>query len=200
MASYSTTFPSDEDPISEGGAWTIPTANTNVKTVSGGVRVGAPTGFPGARYVGQSFGSDQYCQATLGTVFGCYYDVLTRMQSNADPDCYELEFDNYSAGNVTFIRADFDGVGWTYNQLGSAVATTFASGQVMRLESVGSNHEGFKDGVSLGSRTDATYTGGQPGMGMYHDLAQDVFVDWAGGDLSSFSPSDPLGMMGIFGL
>lgn len=57
-------------------------------------------------------------------------------------------------------------------------ATTFAAGDVMRLERRGNVLTAYKNGVRLGSVTDGTpLTGGAPGCGVFNDTTNTVTLD-----------------------
>lgn len=48
-------------------------------------------------------------------------------------------------------------------------ATTFTDGDVLELQSIGVNHEVFKNGVSLGTQVDSSHAAGSAGLG-FDDL------------------------------
>lgn len=75
-----------------------------------------------------------------------------------------------------------------------ALATTFTTGDVMRIQAVGSRISAYKNGVLLGTVTDANLPTGAPGCGMFGNT---VTIDnWSGGNLAG---AGVLGTRRVFG-
>lgn len=185
MATYSTTFDDPaENPLSDGGVWQSgPGTFGGVKKSGGKVSNIVDGESTCGRCNSAAFGSDQYAEATLSdTSTSKFPGVFTRIQSSSDGDSYFVEITE-SSSVLTLYRIDDTGsLGFT--QLGATFAITIAVPDDVRLESNGSTHEVFWNSVSLGTRSDATFTGGLPGFGAYATSNSDpYFTAWDGGDL-----------------
>ena len=128
----------------------------------------------------------QFSQATVSTFAATNGQALvtTRMASDTDGDCYLwYAYDGWNA--IRLYRADDTGT-IAFTQLGANFTPTAVAGDILRLESDGSTHTCKKNGVSQGTRTDATYATGQPGLAVGWAVAEtdSEMDDWSGGDLA----------------
>jgi hypothetical protein len=69
--------------------------------------------------------------------------------------------------------------------LTSSGSLTIANTDVWRLEALGATLRGYQNGNLVIEATDATYTGGSPGIWLYYSSNQ--LDDWAGGDIDGFT-------------
>lgn len=119
-------------------------------------------GFSGARVLSPTFAANQYSQITAGTdnfAVGPY----VRMASTTDADGY-FAYPS-SATSVTIYRCDDTG-SVAFTALGADVTiTALAAGETLGLGISGTTLTLYTNGVSTGAtRTDATYSTGQPGI------------------------------------
>jgi hypothetical protein len=196
VATASTTFDGSEDPLSEGGVWTSgPGSFDAAKKLSGEFAASASTSEACARYVGTSFSGAQYSKATCVSPPASgdrTLNLMTRIASNTDGDCYYAYFDYDNAAEAGMFRIDDTG-SLSFNQLGAALNISCTAGDTFELRSNGSTHETYKNGSLIASRTDATYTTGQPGIGSYWaGTPSGVATAWEGGDLASATSSVPV--------
>jgi hypothetical protein len=85
----------------------------------------------------------------------------------------------------------------TANTIGGAgsyilqiTATSFASSDKLKLGIVGTLLTVYKNGTSIGTVTDTTYSGGQPGLAYEFGNSNGTFITaWTGTDASSGSPT-----------
>lgn len=129
-------------------------------------------------YSGTTFTSDQFSQATnTGTTGKAYLSV--RASGSGGYACYwEM---GWEAVIVKFSTA-LDIGGFTYLGLGAADRSSgdfIANGDVVRCEVVGSTINFKRNGTTILSRTDSTFTSGSPGLGAYY-LG---FDNWSGGNI-----------------
>jgi hypothetical protein len=127
-----------------------------------------------------SFSADQYSQATA-TVYNApasySLGIMVRVQTSgaAGGNGY------YFGGVAPLGFGIYKIVGGSFTQL--LATTTFTDGDVLKLTAVGTTLEAFKNGSSVGSTTDSTYSTGQAGIGGYGGAAFTVFDDWSGDNI-----------------
>lgn len=184
MATASTTFAGSENPLSEGGVWVTPTGvSSTVQKVAGAARATAVGADALARYVGTTFGSNQYSKTVIINVANADGDPVTRLASNTDGDCYGIAAD--AAPSVSIFRIDDNGATLTFNTLGATFTLTVADTDTLALQSVGNSHVLRYNDRWILQRTDATYSGGQPGIDCWYAAgALDGCTDWEGGDVT----------------
>lgn len=192
MASATTSFPLTESPISEAGAWTSgPGPAGDFLTNAGFARVSVIDVDSIARYEAVTFASDQEAEVTLQTPGNnVNMGPAVRIQGTTNPACYLcfcIGFTSVqmarvdSSLNFTNLGASFAGLGLT-------------AGSKIKLRVVGSTLTLFIDGSSQGTRTDATLTGGQPGMHGFAEtghVADNLITDWTGADFVTAASSPP---------
>lgn len=165
-----TTFPeADQDPLSEGGAWTAtplrapdPGNLGRCQLLSNQAARGPGVGTSESVWA-SSFAADQEAYATLSTVppAGSFVEMCVRViGEGADSVTFYLLAWNGTFG-FQFFRKDSGAS--SFVQLGASVAFTLNDGDSTWLKITGSTLEGFyRIGagawVSVGTRTDTTYT------------------------------------------
>jgi hypothetical protein len=152
------------------GSFTI-TSNTLAKASNG------PSYYDFCRYVTALGSADHYSQASLTTVGAlCLQGPGTRLSASANSGYYcgissnQMLLQKVTAGNPTQLTSGYTGlasVGW-----------------VLKLDSTGSTHTGYVDGVSKCSATDSTFSELYGGLLGYYPL--DSILD-------NFETSDGLG-------
>ena len=127
-----------------------------------------------ARWTGSSFTADHYSEAKIATA-GSEAGVATRVATNQG---YLLYARTEPTGNWELYR--YAG-GGSYTSIASGSGA--ASGDTFRLESNGSTHKVFRNGVQQGSDiNDATFATGGVAIQTFNVHTLD---DWAGGDLGA---------------
>jgi hypothetical protein len=194
VSDLSSSFAGSENPLSESSLWTSgPGAWGDLQKVSGLARAAATSTFSAARAndtaPGAAIGADQYSQVTLTTLGAGNPEggPTCRMASTTDGDCYLI--DAVAGDGFYFFRCT-DGGTLSFTQLGAKVSVTPVAGDTLKLVVTGTTLESFRNGVSQGTRTDATFASGQPGLWIWAaTLANRQQDDWLGGDGSE--PSSP---------
>lgn len=130
--------------------------------------------YAAAIYTGRSFVPDQYAQGLLTTGIGGN-GVMVRMTS--DGNGYVGLCTTTTSCRIS--RSD----GGTLTIIGSAFTVSSPAGQDLKLTASGSTLELFLGGASLGTRTDATYTSGYPGLRAYTNNNSASMDDFKGGSL-----------------
>lgn len=169
----------DADPIS-GGNWVKPVAGddhfkilTNVATFEN-VNNDADEMYDG----GITWPDNQYSQADMIGTGGGGDDqgpgVIVR--ASTAPAYYRI-IASMSTGDVTVCKFNP-----TKTQLGALITSTFVEDDILRVEVSGSTIEVFRNGISLGTRTDSAITSGKPGIFYSSIGGVDNAVDnWSGG-------------------
>jgi hypothetical protein len=157
---FSSSFNGVEDPLTESGVWDTPGSWCTLKKNNGVYTTG---GNCGERLVTPLLVGDQYAEITYdqdpGT--GSWVGVLTRVQGTANGSGYlAIAFD----GSVRLYRAGDSGGSLNFTLLASADTNVGVAPRRLRLESQGTSHRVYFNGVLMLSLTDATYTTGQPGI------------------------------------
>jgi hypothetical protein len=127
-----------------------------------------------AAYYNETFTNNQYSECKI-PVFG-YGGPAVRIQ-NATAKMYELQVLSTSAATIN----RHDGIGEA-TQLKSC-SGTFAVTDTFKITASGSTLTAYQNGTAITncSATDATYTGGKPGL--YIGGSDTRIDDWGGGDL-----------------
>jgi hypothetical protein len=157
----SSTFSGIEDPLSESGMWSSTGSWTTLKKNNGAYSTQITSG---ARLVTPLVGSDQYTEITYDQDPGSasWPGVMTRVQSTANGSGYLAIA--YSE-QVRLYRTDDNGA-LNFTLLASANVDVSAAPRLLRLESQGTTHRVYFNGVLMFSYTDSSnvYTTGQPGI------------------------------------
>ncbi len=155
----SSTFTGTEDPLSENGMWSTTGSWTSLKKNNG---VYSTNTTSGARLVTPVLGANQYAEITYDQDPGSssWPGVMTRVQGQGNGSCYlAIAY----AGGVRLYRTDDNGT-LNFTQLASANTNVGVTPRRLRLESQGSTHRVYFNGVLMFSYTDGVYTTGQPGI------------------------------------
>lgn len=149
-------------------ATATPTINTN-SFVSGTFNVVSY-----ANYTGATFANNQYAQALTSSVSG-YLGVGCRGDGNGNG--YAM-----LAINSTTIGA-YKITNGTRSTLGSLFTVASTVNKTMKLTCSGTTLEAFLDGASIGTRTDSSYTSGNPFIYSNQSSVTYKLDDFAAGDL-----------------
>ena len=194
--SYSTSFPANENPISEGGAW-INGGTTgldwgNVATIPGlayGTSLKTLYADPTAILTG-TWASNQEAQGTVkinGSVSGGAHEVELRLRTTITAHSitgYEI---NASVDpNNPYIQI----VRWNgpLNSWKSLAITSIGvkNGDVLAATDIGNTITVYKNGAQVLQATDSTYSTGSPGIGFYDNVDN----NWTNFGFSNFSASN----------
>jgi hypothetical protein len=181
---YSTSFTATENPISEGGAWTLGGTTgldwQNPRTTTGSPNKAYGSGFTdgSAGYndniaVLSGFPANQSAQVTIfrqvgyAPTDGHEVELLLRFQITANvARGYEVDL-WFGGSQVQTLRwngalNDVVDIGGSGTGISSLV-----TGDVVKATMVGTTLTVYKNGTSVWSVTDATYSTGNPGMGFF---------------------------------
>jgi hypothetical protein len=153
------TFSGTESPLSEGGMWDSPGSWSDLRKNNGAYSVSL---LAGGRLVTPAIAGDQYSEITYDQDPGtaAWPGVMTRVQGAANGSGYlAIAY----AGEVRLYRAD-DAGALGFVVLASAPASVGTAPRRLRLESQGTTHRVYFNGVLMITYTSATYTTGQPGI------------------------------------
>lgn len=128
-----------------------------------------------------TYSNDQSSKIILAGACASGFDyeaVTTRASGTGTNSLYALITDLTSGPGHTFLRK---WVGGSPTDIGS-FAVTFVAGDELELRSIGTNHEAFKNGVSIGSFTDADIATGSAGCGLYDETVglTPLIASWTG--------------------
>ncbi len=152
-------FSGIENPLSEGGMWDSPGTASDLRKNNGAYAIDS---WGHARLVAPPIAADQYSEITYSQDPGgsSWVGVSTRVQSAANGSCYLAIV---TGGGVRLYRVENSG-SLSFMQLGTATADIGAAPRRLRLESQGSTHRVYLNGVQVISASEALYTAGQPGI------------------------------------
>lgn len=179
--SYHTTFPLTENPISEGGIWINGAATgidwKNAQTTTNkvfGTQVGnesCPSNCNDTTAVlTGSWGATQTAQATIYSTGGltAFSEVELRLRTTITANSitgYEF-ICSVIPGNQYAQIVRWNGTLGNFTLLNST-GTGCASGDILKATASGSTLTIYKNGSTIFSLTDATYTTGSPGVGFF---------------------------------
>jgi hypothetical protein len=150
--------------------------------ISNDAVVGTGTGNSGDLYRGATFGSDQFSQIEVTSTRisgGQWVGPEVRAQNGGQ----RLYVGIYSANDGKPELELFKLIDGSWTQLGSAYASgPLAAGTTLRLSVTGSTLSFSKNGVVELRATDASLTGGAPGIMAYGTPSA---TDWVGGDATA---------------
>ena len=154
-------FSGIESPLSEGGVWDKPGSWAALRKNNGAYSVDL---LAQARLVTPTIGADQYSEITYDQDPGAsaWAGVATRVQGTSNGSGYlAIAY----AGEVRLYRTDDTG-SLSFTLLASASANVGAAPRRLRLESQGTNHRVYFNGVQLISHnaSGTLYSSGQPGI------------------------------------
>ena len=161
VASASSNFSGIESPLSEGGVWDRPGSWSALRKNNGAYSVDL---LAQARLVTPTIGADQYSEITYDQDPGtaAWAGVATRVQSASNGSGYlAIAY----AGEVRLYRTDDTG-SLSFTLLASASASVGTAPRRLRLESQGTNHRVYFNGVQLinYNASGTVYSSGQPGI------------------------------------
>lgn len=160
---------SDADPLAtspnmtgSSGVWTDgPGAWGACKIVAFGA-IGSGGTADAAKPASPTFPENQAATITLTTGGLALSGVATRMQAGANGSCYLAAIDTTT--QISVYRVDDTGT-LAFVLLGAAfTVATLVDGDLVTLESSGTGHTLKINGASQGTRSDSTYSAGQPAM------------------------------------
>lgn len=170
----------NENPLSGGGNWSVPSGSTALQIVSNKVEAIVTSTVCLEYWSARTWESSQYSTATVGTLSGAggTADIYTgvRLQSGAESG-YILQIStlNSSAAIIKLTA----GAAVT---LTSIEGLTINSGDTFTLQVVGAALSAYHNGQSLLTTSDATYSSGSPGIGIDTTvLANATLSAWSGG-------------------
>lgn len=199
MASASSNFNTAENPLSEGGVWDNGAGAWGTVQATGTVAQPTTANTDSlARRNSPTFGGNHYAEVKSASLNNGDHGPCVRIASATDGDCYYLA--RGSSAWVRIYRISDTG-SLSFIQLGSDFAAA-ANNDILRLDINGSTLTYFKNGVSQGTRSDATLSGGQPGFAVYGASAvtDSQVDDWsaddgaAGGRTTKNTRAWPLGV------
>jgi len=162
----------DANPLN--GDWTKVTGYYDLKIVSNAVIPITDSAWAGYhRPVSESWPNDQYAQLKIVNDGMGWRGLFVRV--NNDNNMYALHWDE-SSWYVKRVDATVE------TTLGSSGSWTVTTTDTIKFSVVGTTLTVYKNGVSQGTRTDSTYSSGNPGFGMYSGVPSGSGVDdWEGG-------------------
>lgn len=209
---YATSFPLDENPISENGSWTVSNGDfANVRTAAG-VAFGTQSGTKAApgKYddstalLTGNWGPDQFVQIVVhytgAPTDGDYDEVEIRLRSSITPTSntgYEINCRVGRPGNDGYIQ-----VGKINGPIGDFPASfdekhgpeyLCHDGDVITGTIVGKVLKAYINGKQVLEAYDSTYATGAPGIGFYHEKVQAQNSDFG---ISSVFVSDHMPWQG----
>lgn len=148
------TFAGSENPLSEGGNWTLSGSGSGVKKVSGVAEAVATAEFSQARWSGTALPSNQYQTLVINLNTGATWNVYMALRYNFVANSgYEFEF----ASDGTWDLGRYDTGARTTLASGSGV--TWSSVETFKFDATGSALTVTRGGSAFTSTTDATYSG-----------------------------------------
>jgi hypothetical protein len=178
----SSTFSGVENPLSENGMWGATGSWTSLQKNNGAYSTSLSGG---ARLVTPAVSADQYAEITYDQDPGSssWPGVMTRVQGGANGSGYlAIAY----AGQVRLYRTDDNGT-LNFPLLASANVNVGTAPRLLRLESQGTTHRVYFNGVMMLSYIDTgnVYTTGQPGIAASFDGGTLVrILSFSGGALT----------------
>jgi len=169
------------DPFNDAGlsaSWTQQQATTVKEDGAGLAFINSGATDDTAFWNADAFNNNQYGEVILDTFAGGIARACVRCAGTtaATKDYYAATTD----GDIIMC------LNGTLSTLFNG-ATTFAAGDTLRCEVVGTAITMFKNGASVGTATDSTLASGSAGFGGDGDGSGVFFRSWAGGNLASAS-------------
>ena len=163
-----------------GSNWTTVTGTVAPQIVSNTLQPGTAGTVNSAYWSANTFGSDQYAQASLPNSNGSSYGpaIAVRLSNSKG---YFLWYGN-SANQVSIWRMD-SATSWT--QLKASGSLTISATDVWKITAVGSTISAYQNGTQVATVTDTHYTTGSPGVWLYYSGNQ--ITNWSGGDIGPYS-------------
>jgi hypothetical protein len=202
--SYTTNFPSTENPISESGRWvggkTIGLAWADFQSTPG-LAFGKQLGTSPSKYddsiglLTGSWGPNQTVQATVKTVNqndGIFEELEIRLRSTVTTNNstgYECLFSARSSPNayVQIVRWNGPFGNWTLLDARGGSSMALHNGDTIKCMASGSTITAYINGAQKLQVTDSTYSSGNPGIGAFLQDTTGVNGDYG---FTSFTASD----------
>lgn len=182
---YATTFPLTQNPIAENGLWfnglsqgldwtnILTLANTKAYGSGSGVNPGYDDSTAALQGASASWASGQ---SATGTVFisavNNAYDQEVEIRLNTTISAhsitgYSCTFSIKTDGSQYFQVGRWNGPFGNFTSLGSAVTGIgpVVNGDIVSCQRVGGTITMYRNGSSINTATDSTYTAGSPGIG-----------------------------------
>ena len=183
---YATVFPLAENPINEGGVWTLGGRDgvdwTNPRTVTNkafGVQSGTdnPPYTDGIAVIKGTWGNDQEVTTTVFSTVGnggYYTEVEHLLRFNITSHAttgYEITFNVNPT--LSYIQVNrWNGVGYgtlaNYTLLTPSTTGVIVNGDVLHSTIIGSTIRVYLNGTNVLTVTDSTYASGRPGIGFFN--------------------------------
>ncbi len=202
--SYSTSFTSVENPISEGGSWingkTVGLDWADVRTLPGlafGVNLPSQYADPTA-VVSGDWGPDQQAEGEVRvkTAFStCCHEVELRLRTTITAHSitgYEI-LCSVVKNNPYLEIVRWNGPLNDFTYLSRAVSSC-SDGDILKAVAIGDTITVYKNGMKILEGTDGNFNGGSPGIGFY-DTSHNIwtrlgFSTWQQFGFARFSASD----------
>lgn len=179
VTAYFTDFNTTENPLSEGGAWTVAGSSWSHVATANGRAYGTQTGSNGTGYDDSNACLSGFSQNHQGE--GVIYvapgitgtheiEILLRWAINgASTTGLEISFD--SAGGVTPVRwngayESFSVLTWDSGT--GSKGSALADGDIIKAKIVGSTVTAYINGTLVGTVVVASPPSGQPGIGLFY--------------------------------
>jgi hypothetical protein len=165
--------------------WTVVTGSGNLQIVNNLCEPTALSTLCRELWTNATWPNDQYSSVTVnnftnGNTTNIVF-IFVRSSTTTAGNNYALKIIGAAAGNPTWAITGSGGAILTSGTLAAAVS----SGDVFSLNIVGTTLTAYKNGVSFGTVTNASFASGTPGMGL-EDVVVLSNVDaslWAGGSV-----------------
>lgn len=172
------------------GAWWTHQGGTPSYAIVNNRAVGTGTNFDCSFWNQEVVDDDQFSEATIGFVADTNNATRVSVRASGTSslfNAYFLSTDGLSGSGHTFIGKFIAGALTTLQ----AISTTFAPGDVMRLEVEGNTLRAYKNGVQVGTdqASGSELTTGQPGQCFYG--AGSALDSFSAGDLEEGQPEPP---------
>lgn len=183
QSNYTTNFPLTENPISESGKW-INGGDagldwTNVRTTPG-LAVGTQTGSinynDSTAVLAGTWGATQTVQGTVAvrsasSASGVFEEVALRLRTTISAHTitgYEINCSVTTVAGNNYVQVvRWNGPLGDFTELDGRYAGPCQNGDVLKATISGSTITVYRNGSSIFSVTDSTYTTGSPGIGLY---------------------------------
>ncbi len=161
--------------------WTQQRTSGTVNKNGAGVGIGSVDALDlFAYWSANTFSNDQYSQVRIAGGLSNntqFVELIVRASGNTDRTYNGYAF--YSDGLADPWHTALDRItNGTWTAL-KTFSTTFAPGDVMKISAIGTTITCYKNGVAIGSVTDAALASGAPGVGVYGNRV--TLDDWQGG-------------------
>ncbi len=161
----------DEDPLSNGGKWTVVTSFNSLKIVSYACK--GPAGSAGNYWNADTFNDNQYAQCTVSTFANATGPTVRNSTTAATFYLANI----ISTTTIQFYKC----ISGSYTQLGSNVSVSLSTTDVIKISAEGQNINLYINGTFIDSRSDSDITSGYAGLFCYGQEA--ICDNWEGGNV-----------------